>query len=52
MKTEEVGKAFACVKSVIVTRERAVPTAVSDVRPLPCLLSCPMGQVVMVWGSR
>ena len=39
-------------ESVIGTREQVAPTAVSDVRPLPCLLSCPMSQVVMVWGSR
>ena len=52
MKTEEGGKAFACVKSIIVTSEQMAPTAVSDVRPLPCLPSCRMSQAAMAWGPQ
>jgi len=52
MKTEEGGMAFACAKSVIVTREQVAQTAVSGMRPLPYLRFCSMSQVVMVWGSR
>lgn len=51
MKTEEGGKAFPCVKSLISSKQVA-PTAVSDGGPLPCLPFCPMSQVAMVRGSQ
>ena len=52
MKTEEGGKAFDRAKSIIVTSEQMAPTAVSDVRPLPCLPFRPTSQATMAWGSQ
>lgn len=52
MKTEGGGKAFDRVKSIMVTSEQMAPTAVSDVRLLPCLPSCPISQTAMAWESQ
>lgn len=52
MKTEEGRKAFTLVKSIIVTSEQEAPTAVSDVRQVPCLPYCTTSQLAMVWGSQ
>ena len=51
MKAEEGRKVFDRAKLIVVASGQMAPTAVSGVRPLPCMPSCPMRQAAMAWGS-